>query len=72
VVGVPEITPPLLTVSPVGKAPPEVIAHVYGEAPPVAASDAEYAVFTLPSGSAVVVIANSEAAIMMLMLGELT
>ena len=46
-VGVPEITPPVLIVSPAGSEP-AVMLNVYGRTPPVAAMLAEYAEFCVP------------------------
>lgn len=57
-VGVPEITPVVDNVNPAGKLP-VVTAQVYGETPPVATRDAEYATPILAAGSVVVVIVNS-------------
>jgi hypothetical protein len=56
-VGVPLITPPLLTLNPAGKDPPESD-QLYGVLPPVAAKVAEYALLTVPPGRDVVVIAT--------------
>lgn len=44
VVGVPDITPLLESVNPVGSVP-AVFVHVYGACPPVTASDVEYDTF---------------------------
>jgi hypothetical protein len=49
-VGVPDRTPALLKVNPVGSVP-EVTLKVYGTTPPVALIVAEYAVPTTPLGS---------------------
>jgi hypothetical protein len=55
--GVPEITPPLDSVSPVGRLPDET-AHLYGVVPPDAPRVTLYATPTCPLGSCVVVIDN--------------
>jgi hypothetical protein len=59
VVGVPEITPAVLSVSPAGKLPDE-IDQLYGEDPPVTCSVWLYAVETVPPGRLVVVTVNCE------------
>src|SRR5579883_1669094 len=65
VVGVPEMVPPALSVSPVGSAPAETV-HALPPAPPLAASVCEYANPTLPFGSDVVVTVKVAAATVML------
>ena len=50
-VGVPLSRPPVARVSPDGNVEPDSTAHVYGLAPPVAASWDEYATFTLAPGN---------------------
>jgi hypothetical protein len=58
VVGVPEITPvPLARLNPAGRLP-EVIAQVYGAAPPLALRAVEKCVPEVPGGSVDDVIAN--------------
>jgi hypothetical protein len=64
--GVPEITPVLaFSVRPAGKLP-LLMLHVYGVTPPVAVTVAEYATFTVPDGSDVVVIISVAGLIVML------
>jgi hypothetical protein len=58
-VGDPEITPPLESVSPVGRLP-AVTDHVYPGVPPEAVRDALYGVPFVPEDKAVVVIASVE------------
>ncbi len=52
-VGVPEIVPPVESVTPPGNAP-ELTFQVYGVVPPLAASVVEYAVPTWPEGTELV------------------
>jgi hypothetical protein len=52
VCGLPLMTPPELSESPLGNDPlPATTPHVYGGAPPEADSDCEYVVPTIPPGS---------------------
>ena len=62
-VGVPVIAPvDAFSVNPAGRLPP-VTVHVYGEVPPLTASEALYAVPTVPAGSDVVVMLSADATI---------
>jgi hypothetical protein len=60
VVGVPETTPLLVRVKPVGSAPDATL-HVYGVFPPAALRVTEYAVSSFPAASEVVVISSTAA-----------
>ena len=54
-VGVPEITPPVDSVSPAGKLEPDTTVQLYGEVPPPAANVWLYATPCVPPGSGDVV-----------------
>jgi hypothetical protein len=62
VVGVPEIAPAVDSVKPEGSVP-DASVHVYGVVPPLACSDDEYAVLTVPPESAVVETVRGELAV---------
>jgi len=62
VVGVPEIAPAVESVKPTGSVP-DASVHVYGEVPPLACNDEEYAVPTVPPESAVVETVSGELAV---------
>src|SRR5579859_1604044 len=62
VVGVPEIAPAEESVKPLGSVPDDRL-HVYGVAPPLACTEAEYAVPTVPAERDVVETASAEVAV---------